>query len=311
MILAEQKIDLKSRLKNIQKFIGNTPLFPIERVYQKRGVKIFAKLEWQQLGNSVKARPAFNIIKQAILNGELHEGKELLDATSGNTGIAYAAVGAALGIPVTLCLPENASYERKTILKAHGVNIIYTSPFEGTDGAQIKAKELYAAEPDKYFYADQYANPNNWKAHYNSTGEEVFQQTDGEITHFVAGLGTSGTFMGTGKRLKELNKNIELVSLQPDAPMHGLEGWKHMETAIVPKIYSNSFADRNLPIDTFEAFELIKEIAQKEGLLVSPSAAANLIGAIKVAEEIEEGVIVTVFPDDAAKYSEVINELYK
>ncbi len=303
-------IELKQKLTKIEAFVGNTPLFPITNVYNKPKVKILAKLEYQQMGGSVKARPAFNIIKQAILNGELGSGKQLLDATSGNTGIAYATFGAALGIPITLCLPENASQERKQILEALGVNIIYTSRFEGTDGAQLRAKELVSKSPEKYFYADQYANENNWKAHYNGTAVEIWEKTKQEITHFVAGLGTTGTFMGTTRRLKELNKNIECIALQPNNPMHGLEGWKHLETAIVPKIYDGNIADKFLEVDTLESFDLVKKIAEKEGLLVSPSAAANLLGAIQIAEKIDEGVIVTTFADNAEKYSEVMKHIF-
>ncbi|MDN5215310.1 cysteine synthase family protein [Fulvivirgaceae bacterium BMA12] len=311
MITEIADTQLKHRIAQVGQLIGNTPLFPIQRVYQNPKVKILAKLEWQQLGSSVKARPAFNIIKDAIDKGKLNSEKSLLDATSGNTGIAYAAVAAAAGINVSLCLPENASRERKTMLKSYGVNIIYTSPFDGTDGAQLEAKSLVEKDPLKYYYADQYANDNNWLAHYHSTGPEIFQQTDGEVTHFVAGLGTTGTFRGTTTRLRELNPDIKAVALHPDSAMHGLEGWKHMETAIVPKIYNDQLADENLLIDSMEAINLIKDIARLEGLLVSPSAAANLLGAIKVANSIDEGTVVTVFPDDASKYSEVIERLFK
>lgn len=309
--IKRQNIVLKTRLQEVAQLVGNTPLYPITKVYNKANVKIYAKLEWQQLGGSVKSRPAFNIIKNAIYNGELNENKHLLDATSGNTGIAYAAIGAALGIPVTLCLPENASAERKTILKSLGVNIIYTSPFESTDGAQLKAKALYEADPHKYYYADQYANENNWKAHYETTAPEIWEATQGEITHFVAGLGTTGTFTGTSRRLKNYNPAIKVIAAQPDNPMHGLEGWKHLETAIVPKIYDPSLADQFLEIDTEAAFKMVKTIAKREGLLVSPSSAANLLGAIQIANQIDEGVIVTTFADDASKYTEVLNALTK
>lgn len=308
LILPNQS--LKRRLAHAGQLVGNTPLFEIRNVYKKPGVRIFAKLEWQQLGSSVKSRPAFNIIKKAIEEGRLDENRHLLDATSGNTGIAYASIGAALGIPVTLCLPENASEERKRILKSLGVNIIYTSKFEGTDGAQIRAKEIHAENPDNYFYADQYSNDNNWKAHFQTTAPEIWEQTNRKITHFVAGLGTTGTFTGTGRRLKSFNPNIELVALQPANPMHGLEGWKHLETAIVPKIYDDSVADRILEVDTLASFDLVKQTAKREGLLISPSAAANLLGAIKVAENIEDGIIVTTFADSADKYTEVMNQIF-
>jgi S-sulfo-L-cysteine synthase (O-acetyl-L-serine-dependent) len=294
----------------VGQLVGKTPLYEIRNAFHKPGVRIFAKLEWQQLGGSVKSRPAFNIIKNAVRDGQLGHGKHLLDATSGNTGIAYAAICAALKIPVTLCLPENASVERKRILKALGVNIVFTSRFDGTDGAQLEAKRLYREQPDRYFYADQYANDNNWRAHYETTAPEIWQQTCGKITHFVAGLGTTGTFMGTGRGLKKFNNDIELVGMQPDNPMHGLEGWKHLETAIVPKIYDASLADRFLEIDTLEAYDMVRLLAQTEGLLVSPSAGANLLGAIKVAKQIEEGTIVTTFADNAEKYAEVMNHIF-
>jgi S-sulfo-L-cysteine synthase (O-acetyl-L-serine-dependent) len=308
--IAHQYLDLNSKLEKVSTLVGNTPLFRISNVFRKPGIEIYAKLEWQQLGGSVKSRPAFNIIKNAIIDGHLDSQKQLLDATSGNTGIAYASIGAALGIPVTLCLPENASEERKRILKALGANIIYTSRFESTDGAQLKAKELVKEFPNKYFYADQYANHHNWKAHFDTTGVEIWNQTKGRITHFVAGLGTTGTFMGTTRRLKKYNTEIQTIALQPDNPMHSLEGWKHLETAIVPKIYDAKLADRFLEIDTLEAFDLVKKVAQKEGLLISPSAAANLLGAIKIAKEIDRGVIVTTFADNAEKYTEVMKQIF-
>ena len=301
---------LEKRLKQVEKLIGNTPLVTLDRVYDNPKVKILAKLEWQQLGGSVKARPAFNIIKQAILAGQLDKDRVLLDASSGNTGIAYGAIGAALGIRIALCLPENASKERKMILRSHGVEVIYTSALELTDGAQMKAKALHTANPGTYYYADQYANDNNWKAHYYNTAPEIFKQSNEQVTHFVAGLGTSGTFMGTSRRLKELNPDINIISLQPDSPMHGLEGWKHMETALVPKFYDQRLADKSLEISTFDAYDMVKEVAQKEGLLISPSSAANLVGAIKVADSLEEGVVVTMFPDSADKYSEVLNNIF-
>ena len=309
--IGKQYLDLPGKIQKVAQLVGNTPLYQISNVFSKPGVEIYAKLEWQQIGGSVKSRPAFNIIKHALLDGHFKNGKHLLDATSGNTGIAYSAIGAALGIPVTLCLPKNATEARKQILKSLGANLILTSPFESTDGAQLKAKELFQAYPDKYYYTDQYANEHNWKAHYETTGPEIWHQTDKRITHFVAGLGTTGTFTGTSRRLKEFNPNIEVIALQPNNPMHGLEGWKHLETAIVPKIYDPLTADRIEETDTLEAFELVKEVAQKEGLLISPSAAANLAGAISIAKEIEQGVIVTTFADNAEKYAEVMNQIFK
>jgi cysteine synthase B len=301
--------ELVKKIESIEAYVGNTPLYQVKNVFNKPGVDIFAKLEWQQIGHSVKARPAFNIIKQAVKAGLLNREIHLLDASSGNTGVAYGAIGYALGIPVTLCLPENASTPKKDALKQSGVNIIYTSRFEGTDGAQQKAKELAENFPHRYFYADQYSNPNNWKAHYYGTAEEIWEQTEGKITHLVTGLGTTGSFTGTARRLKELNPNIEVVSLQPDTAMHGLEGWKHLETAIVPKFYDPFLADRNLLVSTEEAYKLIKLVNEKEGLLLSPSSAANLAGAIKVAKELQGGTIVTVFPDHGSNYPEVLKQL--
>lgn len=301
---------LLNRLAELEKFVGNTPLFPIANVYRKAGVEIYAKLEWQQLSGSVKARAGFNIIKQAVLAGNLTRQKGLIDASSGNTGVAYATIGAALGIPVTLCIPENISDQKKSALLAKGAKIVYTSRFGTTDEAQLKARELADSHPDKYFYTDQYANDNNWKAHYNGTAREIWEQTQGRVTHFVAGLGTTGTFVGTSRRLRELNPRLETVSLQPDAAMHGMEGWKHLDSAIVPKIYDSSVADRNLFIDTLEAYSLVRKVAQREGLLISPSAAANLAGAIRVAESIDEGVIVTTFADHGNNYPDVLKDLF-
>ncbi len=291
--------------------MGNTPLFKINRVFSHPAVDIYAKLEWMQLGGSVKTRPAFNIIENALDSGELTEDKILLDASSGNTAISYAAIGAALGLRVTICLPENASKERIRILRAHGAELVFTSMFGGTDEAQQVAKELVSQYPEKYYYADQYNNPNNWKAHYKYTAEEIIRQTDGAITHLVVGLGTSGTAMGLGKRLKEFNPEIQLVTLQPDVALHNLEGWKHMETALVPGIYQPEIADESLEIDSEEALRLVKDIALKEGLMVSPSSAANLVGAIKVAQQINSGTIVTVFPDSSEKYSEVLKTIFE
>lgn len=309
MHIESHTLPLTDRLRELEKFVGNTPLFPITRLQKNERVKIYAKLEWQQLSNSVKARAAFNIIRQAVLSGQVHEEKGLIDASSGNTAVAYATIGAALGIPVTLCVPENASEQKKNALKALGAELVFTSRFGGTDEAQLKARALVAENPDKYFYADQYANEYNWKAHYHGTALEIWEQTQGSITHFIAGLGTTGTFVGTSCRLKELQPALTAISLQPDAAMHGLEGWKHLESAIVPKIYDATIADENRYIDTYEAFGIMKAAARHEGLLLSPSAAANLLGALKLAEEIEEGVIVTTFADHASNYPELLNQI--
>jgi len=305
-VIDEQLLEKVVALKS---FIGNTPLFPITNLFQKENVKIFAKLEWMQLGGSVKARPAYNIILEAIKNGDLTGDKELLDASSGNTGIAYACIAAALNIPVTIVIPENASSERKSLLKAYGANLVFTSKFDGTDGAQQKAKALYSEHSEKYYYADQYNNEANWQAHYHTTAQEILYQTKSTVTHFVAGLGTTGTFVGTSRGLLELNPTIHFISLQPETALHGLEGWKHLETAHVPGIYDNDIADINLTVSTEEAYHLIKKTAKMEGLILSPSAAANLAGAIRVAKSINQGVVVTVLPDDGSKYSQVFNQI--
>jgi len=301
---------LLKKVKSAGRLVGNTPLYHIKNLLNKRNVQIHAKVEWEQLSGSVKARAAYNIFRAAIEQGSLPGNKALLDATSGNTGIAYATIGKLLDIPVTLCLPENASRERKEILESLGTNIIYTSRFEGTDGAQHEAKKLSLESPDKYFYADQYKNENNWRAHYHSTALEIYEALPG-ITHFVAGLGTTGTFVGTGRRLSELNPLIRLISLQPDSALHGLEGWKHLETAAVPEIYDNTVADENLEVSTEEAYETIQAAYKYEGMLLSPSSAANLAGALRIAKQLDEGVVVTIFPDNADKYSEVVKKLMR
>jgi cysteine synthase B len=285
-------------------------LHKINGIFKKEGIEMYAKKEWLQLGGSVKARAAYSIIRKAIENNEIGEQTILLDATSGNTGIAYAAIADEIGLKVTLCLPENASAERKEILRSLGVEIIYTSPLEGTDGSQLVAQALVKEHPGKYFYADQYKNENNWKAHYHTTAVEIIEAVPG-ITHFVAGMGTTGTFVGTGRRLKEINPSIRLIAFQPDSALHGLEGWKHLETAVVPKIYDPSVADEIVEVSTEEAFEMLKIAHEKEGLLLSPSSAANLAGAVKVAKNIKKGSIVTMLPDNADKYSEIINKLIK
>lgn len=306
--IIKTKNPLNRKLRAVESKIGNTPLLPVLNLHRNPNVKIFAKTEWLQLSGSVKARAAFHIIKQAILEGELDEDRILLDATSGNTGIAYATIGKSLGIRVTLLLPENATRERKEILTSLGAEIIYTSRFGGTDVAQDLAHELALKFPEKYFYASQYTNENNWKAHYHGTAEEIISELP-DITHFTAGLGTTGTFIGTARRLKEFNPGIQVISLQPDLALHGLEGWKHLETAIVPKIYDSTVADRNIEVGTVEAYDVLKQFYKESGILISPSAAANISGALQIANEIEKGIIVTVLPDNADKYSEVINQI--
>jgi S-sulfo-L-cysteine synthase (O-acetyl-L-serine-dependent) len=286
--------------------IGNTPLLRIERVVSEfPNVEFYAKAEWFNPGGSVKDRAAFSMIRDGERRGALRPGKIILDATSGNTGIAYAMVGAALGYPVKLFLPTSASPERKQILQAYGAEIIYTPGDEGTDGAIRRVRELYSADPEKYFYPDQYSNPANPAAHYEHTAPEIWDQTQGKITHFVAGLGTGGTFVGTSRRLKELNPAIRCISFQPDSGFHGLEGLKHMATAIVPKIYDPKIADQDIAVQTEDAQKLAKRLAREEGLLVGVSAAAALWAAMHVAKQLpagEHAVIVTIFPDAADKY---------
>jgi S-sulfo-L-cysteine synthase (O-acetyl-L-serine-dependent) len=286
--------------------VGNTPLLRLERVARDLpNIQLLGKAEWMNPGGSVKDRAASNIVAEARAAGRLGPGKILLDSTSGNTGIAYAMIGAAQGFPVTLCMPENASPERKHILRAYGANIIYTDPADGSDGAIRKARELYAAEPDKYFYADQYSNDANWRAHYLGTANEIWRQTDGRVTHFVAMLGTSGTFVGTARRLNELNPRIRCISLQPDSAFHGIEGAKHMATAIVPKIYEASLADEDIGISTEDAHAMVRRLAREEGLLVGISAGAAVVGCLQVARSLgkdEQAVFVTILPDSGDKY---------
>ena len=308
MVVQEMSPKLINKAKRLSAQVGNTPIVRIKHLVSKKNVQLWAKQEWTQLSGSVKCRPAYRIFLDALEKGELTEHKTLLDATSGNTGIAYAAIGAALGIKVALCLPENASKERKQILASLGAEIIYTSKYEGTDGAQEVAKGLAQRNPGKYFYADQYKNDNNWKAHYYTTAVEIFTDIP-HLTHFVTGLGTTGTFVGTGRRLKEFNPEIELISFQPDSALHGLEGWKHLETAIVPGIYDPLVADKNIEVSSEEAYEVIRAAAKYEGLLLSPSSAANIAGALKIINDIDEGVVVTMLPDNADKYGEVIKKI--
>jgi S-sulfo-L-cysteine synthase (O-acetyl-L-serine-dependent) len=287
--------------------IGNTPLLRLERVGEGLAeVQILAKAEWFNPGGSVKDRAAYNIVKEAMRSGKLSAGKMLLDSTSGNTGIAYAMIGAALGFQVTLCMPSNVSVERKRMLNAYGADIIYTDPGEGSDGAIREARRMIAAAPDKYFYADQYSNPANWQAHYHTTANEIWQQTGGRVTHFVAMLGTSGTFVGTSRRLKELNPQIRCISLQPDSAFHGIEGAKHMATAIVPGIYDPRLADDDLGVSTEAAYAMVKRLARRDGLLVGISSGAAAAGCLRMAQDLarrrQPAVIVTIFPDSGDKY---------
>jgi cysteine synthase B len=287
--------------------IGNTPLIRLERLTAHLpGVQILGKAEWVNPGGSVKDRAASGIVADAQKRGLLKGGKHLLDATSGNTGIAYAMLGAAMGFPVSLCIPSNVSMERKRILAAYGANVIWTDPADGSDGAIRKAHALAAEQPEKYFYADQYGNNANWRAHYLGTANEIWKQTGGQLTHFLAGLGTSGTFVGTSRRLKELNPAIQCISMQPDAPFNGLEGLKHMATAIVPPIYDSALADRNIDMETEAAYAMAKRLGRTEGVLVGVSSAAAVAACLQIAEEEakqgREAVIVTILADSADKY---------
>lgn len=288
--------------------IGNTPLLCFDQLTSNLpGITLLGKAEWQNPGGSVKDRAAANIVAEAHRSGQLASGKILLDSTSGNTGIAYAMLGAAEGFPVTLCMPSNVSVERKRILAAYGANIIYTDPGEGSDGAIRMARQLAASHPDLYFYADQYSNDANWRAHYCGTANEIWQQTEGRVTHFVAMLGTSGTFMGTTRRLKELNPAIECISLQPDSAFHGIEGAKHMATAIVPRIYDETLADENIEIATEDAHAMARRVARKCGVLLGISAAAAISGCLRIAERTDlrlgqQAVIVTILADSGDKY---------
>jgi cysteine synthase B len=283
--------------------VGNTPLLKLDRIARPyRPVEIYAKAEWFNPGGSVKDRPALNMILEGERSRSLRPGMVILDATSGNTGIAYAMIGAVRGYPVKVCLPSNASKERKQTLRAYGAELVLTDPAQGSDGAIRKARELYAQDPERYFYPDQYSNEANWRAHYQTTGPEIIRQTEGQLTHFVAGLGTSGTFMGTGRYLREFNPAIRLISFQPDAGFHGLEGMKHMATAIVPAIYDASLADEDLAVSTEEAYRMVRALAREEGLLVGISSGAALAACFQVAGRLREGKIVTIFADSGDKY---------
>lgn len=283
--------------------IGDTPLVWLRNIGRDwPGVEILAKAEYFNPGGSVKDRPALNMIEDGERRGALRPGKVILDATSGNTGIAYAMIGAAKGYRVQLCLPANANHERKRILRAYGAELILTDPGEGSDGAIRQARRRFAESPDLYFYPDQYSNPANWQAHYNTTGPEIWAQTGGRVTHFVSGLGTSGTVMGVGRRLKELNPDVRIHAFQPDSPFHGLEGLKHMDSAMVPAIYEPSVVDVPMEINTEEAYAMCHRLAREEGLLVGISAAAGCLAATKIAATLKEGVIVTVLCDGGDRY---------
>jgi cysteine synthase B len=292
---------------SIESSIGNTPLIRLRNVTRELpcGVEVFAKAEHLNPGGSVKDRPALSMILDGERTGRLQPGMTILDATSGNTGIAYGMIGAARGYPVTICLPRNAGSQRKQILRSLGVAVIETDPLLATDGAQLVARGMFAQEPDKYFYPDQYNNPANWRAHYQTTAVEIWSQTEGRITHFVAGLGTSGTFVGTGRRLRELNPSLQAISMQPGSPFHGLEGLKHMATALVPGIYDPTLADENVEVSTEDGQEMARRLALEEGLLVGNSSGANVFAALRLARSLpEESVVVTILCDGGERYLE-------
>jgi cysteine synthase B len=296
----EKTISDRNHLTN---YIGNTPLIELKNISNTvTPVKIYAKAEWFNPGGSVKDRAAYNMILDGLKKGKLTKDKSILDATSGNTGIAYAMIGASLGFKVTLCIPENAGEMHKRMMKACGAELIYTDPMYSTDGAIEEAKRVFDSSPDKYFYVDQYNNDKNWEAHYYGTGQELIKQTNGTITHFVAGLGSTGTFVGTGRRLKKYNSEIILISVQPDSPLHGMEGLKHLETAHIPGIYDSGLADENIDIPTENAQEMVRILGKKEGLLIGNSAGAAMAAALEVAQKLHHGVVVVIVPDAAYKY---------
>lgn len=302
--LAERtQTDARERGTDVLRLIGNTPLIRLKNIGRDfPGVELYAKGEYFNPGGSVKDRPAMNMVLTAERDGRLTKDKILLDATSGNTGIAYAMIGAARGFRVQLCLPANANHERKRILKAYGAELILTDPTESSDGAIREAQRRYAENPDLYFYADQYSNDANWQAHYQTTGPEIWRQTEGRVTHFVSGLGTTGTVMGVGRRLKEYSRDVRIHAFQPDSPFHGLEGLKHLETAIVPPIYDPSVIDRQMEIGTEEAYDMCRRLAREEGLLVGISAAAGCLAATHIAATLKEGVVVTILCDGGDRY---------
>lgn len=291
-------------ISNLAALVGNTPLLPLRRVTLglPRRVRVLAKAEWFNPAGSVKDRPALNIIRTALANGLLIPGKRLLDSTSGNMGIAYATFCAALGIPVTLTLPANASPERISILRALGAELILTDPLEGSDGAIRVARQLALEYPDQFWYANQYDNPATWQAHYQTTGPEILTQTHGQLTHFLAGVGTSGTLMGVGRYLRQAKPGVQIIQVQPAQPFHGLEGLKHMPTAIPPAIYDATFADQTISVETEAAYDMVRRLAREEGLFVGISSGAAAWAALQVARELEEGTVVTVFPDAGYKY---------
>jgi cysteine synthase B len=298
-LAAESRLTYATSLTDL---IGRTPLIRLQRFEPKPGVEIYAKLEMQNPGGSVKDRAALAMVLEGERTGQLGRGKILLDATSGNTGIAYAMLGAARGHRVRLCVPSNVTPERKHLLRVYGADLVLTDPMDGSDGAIRQVRAIYERDPQRYFYPDQYSNPANWRAHFDTTAPEILEQTQGRITHFVAGLGTSGTFVGTGRRLRQDKPGVKLVSVQPDSPFHGLEGLKHMASAIVPSIYDPALADVSAMVSTDEAHELTRRLAHEAGLFVGPSSGAALVAARQLAATLTDGVIVVIFPDGGDRY---------
>jgi cysteine synthase B len=292
----------RGRPTGLLELIGNTPLIDLSALTGRAEVKLYGKAEYANPGGSVKDRPALAMMMEAERRGLFAAGRRVLDATSGNTGIAYAMIGAARGVPVTLCLPESASVERKRILRAYGAELRITDPLQGSDGAILEARRLAAEEPERWAYLDQYSNPENWRSHYRTTGPEIWEQTAGAITHFVTGLGTSGTFMGAGRFLRERAPSVRLISVEPDSPFHGLEGMKHMASAIVPPIYDPALAAEAREMPTERAYAMVKRLAREAGLLVGVSSGANVAAALDVASELRQGVVVTILCDSADKY---------
>ena len=302
--LTQTEISAPQAAGGLDTYVGSTPLLPLRRISAglRPGVQVLAKAEWFNPGGSVKDRPALNILRTALEDGRLSPGKRLLDSTSGNMGIAYATFGAAMGIPITLAVPDNASPERLAILRSLGAELVLTDPLEGIDGSIRVARQMADEQPERYFYANQYDNPANWQAHYLTTGPEVIRQTAGKVTHFVAGLGTSGTMTGAGRCLRQYNPAVRLVAVQPDGPFHGLEGLKHMPTALRPAIFDPALPDETVQVQTETAYAMVRRLAREEGLFVGVSSGAAVAAALQVAAGLDEGVVVTVFPDAGYKY---------
>jgi len=292
------------KIESVLDLIGNTPLLEIQRITEglHSGVRVFAKLEGNNPGGSVKDRPALRMIQEGLRTGDLRPGKTILDSTSGNTGIALAMIGCVLGYPVELVIPANVSNERKIIISAYGAKVIYSDPMEGSDGAIRLCREILHKDPEKYYKPDQYFNPMNPQAHYETTGPEIYRQTNGSITHFLAGIGTGGTVMGAGRYLKGINPNIQVIAVEPDDALHGLEGLKHMASSIVPGIYHEEELDSKIPVSTEDAYSMVYRLSQEEGVLVGQSAGAALFAALKIARKLRSGTVVTIFPDYGDKY---------